>query len=113
MDSPTRPPTSSLIVVKGLLDRRRGVVRVGVGVGVGVGGSASGAAQCPPTEWMLIVSKIEGTIVRFVAGGLDLIEPGTGEIQMKNAMEIYGPDFSSSFFSFFFFPSNCYQTRQL
>ncbi|CAM9905134.1 unnamed protein product, partial [Laminaria digitata] len=27
---------------------------------------------------MLVVSKLEGTIVRFIAGGLDIIEPGTG-----------------------------------
>ena len=71
-DSPTRPLASSLIVVKGLLNRR-GVL--------GVARGETGAAYCPPTEWMLVVSKLEGTLVRFVAGGVDLIEPDTGDTQ--------------------------------
>lgn len=61
------PPSSSVIVMKGLLDPR------------GVVGPAAGEQHRFSQDWTLVVSKIEGNIVRFVAGGVDLIEPGAGE----------------------------------
>lgn len=69
-DAPTQLASSSLIVVKGLLNEE---TQDSVVEG---GGSAE---RRLPREWMLAVSRKEGTIVRFVAGGVDLIEPGGGE----------------------------------
>lgn len=66
-DVPAMPPSSSVIVMRGLLDPR-GVV----------GSAAAGEQQRFSQDWTLVVSKIEGNIVRFVAGGVDLIEPGAG-----------------------------------
>lgn len=60
-----------MIVVKGFLDH----------AGVEVEGRAQkGRMKRPPStkEWVLAVSKVDGTIQRFVSGGIDLIEPGAG-----------------------------------
>lgn len=65
-DAPAVLPASTLIVVKGLLDQGGMVGAV----------EGAGAESRLPREWMLVVSRVEGTIVRFVAGGVDLIEPG-------------------------------------
>ncbi|CAN0074041.1 unnamed protein product, partial [Ectocarpus sp. 13 AM-2016] len=65
-DIPAMPPSSSVIVMRGLLDPR------------GVVGPAEGEQHRFSQDWTLVVSKTEGNIVRFVAGGVDLIEPGAG-----------------------------------
>ena len=63
-------PSSSVVVVKGSLDQEGegggGQVRVGE------------AGRLSAKEWMLSVSKMDGTIQRFVVGGVDLVEPGSG-----------------------------------
>eukprot|EP00903_Cladosiphon_okamuranus_P009523 g9072.t2 len=66
-DTPTSPPASSVIVMRGLLDPD-GVV----------GGVAEGGSRAFQREWTVIVNRVEGSIIRFLAGGVDLIEPGGG-----------------------------------
>lgn len=83
-DTPTPPPASSVIVMKGLLDPD------GVGVVAGaVEGGGAGGAHASPREWILIVNRVEGGIVRFLAGGVDLMEPGGGN-QKKKKIEAGG-----------------------
>ena len=72
-DTPTQPPASSVIVMKGLLDPEGVVAGTVDGDAGGRGGHAAS-----PREWTLIVNRVEGSIVRFLAGGVDLIEPGGG-----------------------------------
>lgn len=68
-EAPLPGPAASLIVVKGLLTQ---------GGACSIGDTGGGAGQRVPGEWLLVVSRVEGTIQRFVARGVDLIEPGTG-----------------------------------
>lgn len=65
MDAPPVVPRSSVIVVKGV-PQKQDTMRSGAG-----GHRLHG-------EWALIVSRVDGSIQRFVADGVDLIEPGTG-----------------------------------
>lgn len=69
-EMPLPGPAASLIVVKGLLSQ-------GGARGIGVGGGVQQQQQLPG-EWLLVVSRVDGTIQRFAARGVDLIEPGTG-----------------------------------
>lgn len=57
-----------LIVVKGVLENGGGVLV----------DDAAGphCRRYLPGEWMLVVSRVDGAIQRFVAGGVDLIERG-------------------------------------
>lgn len=68
-ETPLPGPAASLIVVKGLLSQ-------GGARGIGVGGEVQ--QQQLPGEWLLVVNRVDGTIQRFAARGVDLIEPGTG-----------------------------------
>lgn len=61
--------------MKGLLDRR-GMVTGGGGA---VDGGAAGGRHPFPREWIIAVNRVEGTVVRFQAAGVDLIQPGEGE----------------------------------
>lgn len=62
--------------MKGLLDPD-GVV---AGAVDGGGAVAGGGQRASSREWTVIVNRVEGSIVRFLAGGVDLIEPGGGKI---------------------------------
>lgn len=70
-DTTAPDPGPSVIVVKGFLDHS--------GVEVERRAQKGRRKQHPSKkEWMLAVSKVDGTIQRFVSGGVDLIEPGAG-----------------------------------
>lgn len=60
--------------MKGLLEPE------GVAAGPFNGGAGGGGVRAapPPREWTVIVNRVEGSIVRFLAGGVDLLEPGGG-----------------------------------
>lgn len=66
--------------MKGLLDQR-GMVTGGGGA---VDGGTGGGRYPFPREWTVVVNRVEGTIERFQAGGVDLIEPGTGESEQAS-----------------------------
>lgn len=68
--------------MKGLLDQR------GMMAGGGVDGGTGGRYPFP-REWTVVVNRVEGTVVRFMAGGVDLIEPGAGETSSSNQEGIY------------------------
>lgn len=68
--SPRNPLDCGMIVMKGCLRERGGVGGIPE---MGNGGASSSR------EWRLIVSRVDGSIQRFMADGVDLIEPGAGK----------------------------------
>lgn len=66
--------------MKGLLDYTSGVMDGSEGGAASATAAGAGVGEQLrfPREWTIVVSKAEGTIVRFVAGGVDFIEPGSG-----------------------------------
>lgn len=71
--------------MKGLLDPE------GVIAGAVDGGAGGERGHAFPREWTVIVNRVEGSLVRFLAGGVDLIEPGGGE--KKKSWRAWPPAF--------------------
>lgn len=65
-DARPAAPAARVIVIRGLLQNQGA-------------GHTRGDGHALNREWMLVVSRVDGSIQRFMAGGVELIEPGEGE----------------------------------